>query len=198
MPSDASSTTSCYAAWHPAGNFFAIPTRTNEIGIIHREGWSKGNTFSTDGPKLPVSELSWSPNGKYLAGSAGPHITVWSRENRVVVAKYTNPDGNISGLEFSPKSNLIAFTSLDGSFSRWKDPIPSSMPDPVTTDAAQAEKLDKLLDDEFGDDEDMEEKGEDVDDLFGEAGDDWIIDDDGGYAADDGERARGGRTEVGE
>jgi len=42
----------------------------------------------------------------------------------------------------------------------------------------------------------MEDKGEDVDDLFGEGGDDWIVDDDGGYGVEDGEKTRGGRTEV--
>lgn len=57
--------------------------------------------------------------------------------------------------------------------------------------------LDKLLDDEFGDeDADMEDKGEDVDDLYGDGGD-WIVDDDGAYGGDDGEKTRGGRTEVG-
>ena len=63
------------------------------------------------------------------------------------------------------------------------------------SEAAAAKKLDRLLDDEFGEeaDEELEDKG---DDLFGE-GDDWIEDDDGLYAVDDGEKARGGRTEVG-
>jgi chromosome transmission fidelity protein 4 len=58
---------SCYAAWHPSGNFFAVPLRTNggwifariavrraehlDIGIISREGWSKQATFSQDGHK---------------------------------------------------------------------------------------------------------------------------------------------------
>lgn len=60
-------------------------------------------------------------------------------------------------------------------------------------------KLDKLLDDEFGDDvdEDMEDKGDDVDELYGDGGD-WIVDDDGTYGVEDGEKTRGGRTEVGE
>ncbi len=69
------------------------------------------------------------------------------------------------------------------------------MPSPVTSDAAQAKKIEKLLDDEFGD-EDMEEKGED---LGEDLADDWIVDDDGGYAVDDGEKKwTSGRTEVGE
>jgi len=46
----------------------------------------------------------------------------------------------------------------------------------------QARTLDRLLDDEFGDEDDLniEERGEDI-------ADDWIVDDvgDGGYARDD-------------
>ncbi len=131
-----------------------------------------------------------------MASAAGPEILVWSTESRQVVARYTNRDGAISGLVFSPVSNLLSFTSLDGTFSRWTDPVPGSLPSPITSDAAQAKKIEKLLDDEFGEDEDMEEKGEDlVDDLA----DDWIVDDDGAYGADDGEKKKWGaeRTEVG-
>jgi chromosome transmission fidelity protein 4 len=78
------------------------------------------------------------------------------------------------------------------------DPVPSELPSPVTTEAQAAKRLDKLLDDEFDaeEDEDIEEKGED---LEGQYGDDWIVDDDGQYAADDDEQKWSkGRTEVGE
>lgn len=167
-----------------------------DVGIISREGWAKQPTFSQDGHKQIVGELAWSPNGKYLASAAGPQILVWSTESHHVVSRYTNPDGAISGLAFSPTSNLLAFTSLDGSFHRWTEPVPSPLPSPITSDAVHAKKIERLLDDNFGDDEDMDEKGEDlVDDLA----DDWIVDDDGGYGANDEEKKWGpGRTEVGE
>lgn len=63
---DDSSLMSCYAAWHPSGAYFAIPTRINgecgywlrerqliptEAGIINREGWTKGHTYASDAPK---------------------------------------------------------------------------------------------------------------------------------------------------
>ncbi|WWC86877.1 uncharacterized protein L201_001756 [Kwoniella dendrophila CBS 6074] len=204
--SESESNTSCYAQWHPAGNYFAVPTRTNDIGIISREGWSKQTTFTHDGPKAPIGELAWSPNGKYLASSSSQTIYIWSADTRQVIAKHTNSEGVISGLCFSPKSNLIAYTSLDGSFHRWTNPIPSGLPNPYSTEKEEAKKLDKLLDDEFGEDEiDMEEKGEDLDDndndndLFGDDG--WIVDDEDGkptgYGKDDEERKWGsGRTEV--
>lgn len=123
---------------------------------------------------------------------------MWSTETRTVISRHTVPEGSISGLSWSPKSNLLAFTSLDGSFHRWVDPVPSELPSPVATEAQAARKLDRLLDDEFDaeEDEDIEEKGED---LEGQYGDDWIVDDDGQYAADDDEKQWSkGRTEVGE
>lgn len=82
---------------------------------------------------------------------------------------------------------------MDGSFSRWTDPVPASLPSPIASDAVSAKKLDRLLDDEFGEDDDLdlEDRGEDL-------ADDWIVDDDGTYLADDdGYKGKAGRTEVG-
>ena len=114
------------------------------------------------------------------------------------MAKYTNVEGAVSGLAFSPTDNLLVFTSLDGSFQRWKEPIAADLPSPVITEAAQAKRVDKLLDDDFGDVDDLDEKGEDLEDLDDMA-DDWIVEDQEGYGKDDEERKWGkGRTEVGE
>lgn len=80
-----SSLTSCYAVWHPSGAYFAIPTRINgtscrksslgtaelsEVGIINREGWTKGHTYASDGPKTvsaTLSSLSSGLNSRPLA-----------------------------------------------------------------------------------------------------------------------------------
>nr|XP_031860604.1 uncharacterized protein CI109_003935 [Kwoniella shandongensis]KAA5527676.1 hypothetical protein CI109_003935 [Kwoniella shandongensis] len=198
--SESDSSTSCYAQWHPSGAYFAVPTRTNDIGIISKDGWSKQPAFTHDGPKAPIGEIAWSNNGKYLAASSSSTIYIWSNESRQVIAKHTNPEGAVCGLSFSPTSNLIAYTSLDGSFHRWTNPIPADLPDPYTSEAVQAKNLDRLLDDEFGEeavDDDIDEKGEDLEDdgLFGDDG--WIVDDDGGYGKDDDEKKwASGRTEV--
>jgi chromosome transmission fidelity protein 4 len=93
---------------------------------------------------------------------------------------------------------MVAATTTEGHYVKWTSPVPSSLPDPVITEAAHAKNLDKLLDDDFGDgDEDMEDRGDDLDDLHDLGGDDWIVDDDGAYGVEDGEKTRGGRTEVG-
>ncbi|KAK4685805.1 chromosome transmission fidelity protein 4, partial [Tremellales sp. Uapishka_1] len=193
--SESDSTTSCYAAWHPSGNFFVVPTRTNDIVVIGREGWSKQAAFSLDGSAKMGNggELAWSPNGRYLASSAGSQILVWSTETRQIIARYDNLDSAITSLSFSPISNLLAFTALDGTFYRWTDPIPSSLPSPVTSEAAEKKKLDKLLDDGSDNEDDIEERGENIDDEYG---DDWIIDDDGGGFVEKEEKWGAGRTEV--
>lgn len=80
---------------------------------------------------------------------------------------------------------------MDGSFTRWTDPVPSNLPSPIASDAVQAKKLERLLDDDFGDDDlDLEDQGEDL-------ADDWLVDDDGGYLAEDGENAKRSGRELG-
>lgn len=184
-----------YAAWHPGGNYFAVPLRTNDIGIVSKDGWTKSMTFA-NGHRSPVSELAWSPNGKYLASAAGGQVLVWATDSRSVVVKYSS-EASVTGLAWSPSTNMLVFTDLDGKFHRWEEPVPADLPSPVLSEEALAKKVDQILDDGlFGDeDDDMEEKGDELDDF---GNDDWIIDDDGVYADDDdGEENRArGRTEV--
>ncbi len=67
----------------------------------------------------------------------------------------------------------------------------------MTTEAAQAKRIERLLDDDLFGDDDLEEKGEDIDEADGEGdfGDDWIVDDEGVMETD--EKWGAGRTEVG-
>jgi chromosome transmission fidelity protein 4 len=147
-------------------------------------------------------------NGHSSAYRQVSYLAFWLLGLLILPHRYTDPEGAITSLSFSPKRNLLAYTTIAGTFTRWTDPIPSELPSPTTTEAAQAKKLEKILDDDFGfgeedGDLDMEERGED---LFGdmeaerglEGEDDWIVDDDGGYGKDEGEERWGkGRTEVG-
>lgn len=90
---------------------------------------------------------------------------------------------------------------MDGSFSRWTAPIPSDLPSPFATEVQENKRVERLLDD-FGDDIDMEDRGEDadldLDDFLGDevdVADDWIVDDEGDYGNE--KKYGKGRQEVG-
>jgi chromosome transmission fidelity protein 4 len=193
-----------------------------DIAMVMREGWAKSATFSHDGPKIVrgnnayandlacgrvslvskweiLSFFSWVANRCLQYRLSPSHCTVSAVFGKMATAdlgRYKNTD-QITSLAFSPTSNLLAFTSIDGSFHRWRDPISKDLPSPTATEAQQAKKLDRILDD-LSDGGDIEEKGENLDDEFG---DDWIVDDDNGVygaAAETEEKWGAGRTEVGE
>jgi chromosome transmission fidelity protein 4 len=187
--------TQCYVAWHPSGDCFAVPTRTHDIALIARDTWSKLGSFHADGHREVVGELAWSPNGKYLASAAGSELLIWATEGKHVVTRCT-AEAEVTGLAWAPNANMIAFTTSNGWFNRWTEPVSAEFASPFLSDADLAKKTDKLLDDDlFGDDEgiDLEEMGEEIGE---EMGDDWLVDDDGAFAEDDAEDTRGGRIQV--
>ena len=107
-------------------------------------------------------------------------------------------------LAFSPSQNLLAWTDLEGTFTRWPEPIPASAPDPVKPSAAASVtgapkkrgRTPTLFDEEAdrevarvgkdaGDDVDMDEE------LAAALDDDnWIMDDLGAGMDDDPEEKR--------
>lgn len=121
--SDVDSDRSCYVAWHPSGNFFAVPTRTNEIGIFSREGWGKLPAFTQDGHRSVVGELAWSPNGRYLASAAGPQVLVWTTESRQVIARWVS----VPDLRRSSRSVVIQTSQAPSRVSASRRPPISSL-----------------------------------------------------------------------
>jgi chromosome transmission fidelity protein 4 len=161
----------CAVAWHPKGDYFVVPSRTHEIAIVDRDKWSKTGTFSTDGHDAEIGLLAWSPNGKYLASSAKDNqIIIWDADTRKPVAR-TKTDGKIvTGLEFSPNDNALAFTTTGGNFYAWQDVVPSNHPHPAKAPKTGLEML--------GDDDDVD--GDDAND-----GDNFDLDDDDGWIEHD-------------
>lgn len=161
----------CAVAWHPKGDYFVVPSRTHEIAIVDRDKWSKTGTFSTDGHDAEIGLLAWSPNGKYLASSAkDDQIIIWDADTRKPVSR-TKTDGKIvTGLEFSPNDNALAFTTTGGNFYAWQDVVPSNHPHPAKAPKNGLEML--------GDDDDVD--GDDAND-----GDNFDLDDDDGWIEHD-------------
>lgn len=99
-------------------------------------------------------------------------------------------------ISFSPTDNLLAWTDIEGTLTRWPNPIPSSYPHPAkqlsraaSSKIAQAQLARTDLDKMFADvdiDEDLGEDDQDAIDKMavdnetaGVYDDDWVIDDDG-------------------
>ena len=154
----------CAVAWHPKGDYFVVPSRTHEIAIVDRDKWSKSGTFSTDGHDAEIGLLAWSPNGKYLASSAKDNqIIVWHTDTRKPVSRTKTDGKTVTGLEFSPTDNTLAFTTTGGNFYAWQDVVPSNHPHPAKAPKSGLEML--------GDDDDVD--GEDAN-----GGDEFDLDDD--------------------
>lgn len=101
----------------------------------------------------------------------------------------------ITHIAFSPTDNLLAWTDIEGTLTRWPNPIPSSHPHPskqpsslTSTKAAQANLAKKDLDRMFAEADGDVDLGQDdqdaldkmaVDDEDGDIyNDGWVIDDD--------------------
>lgn len=115
----------------------------------------------------------------------------------IIYSHAANSGSIITQLAFSPRENLIAWTDTDGAFTRWPKAIPDTFPDPVkrsnvTNSSATIPTRLKTGPSLFGDDvtnttADVERDVDDDVDLdagFGDADEDWIIDDLGGGLQD--------------
>lgn len=103
-----------------------------EIITISRKDWSKSFTFSDDSSTGAITALALSANGIYLASSSKAGLFIWSTQNRRLLFRFqASLNAPITQLAFSPTQNLLAWTDVEGHFTRWLDPIPGSAPDPV-------------------------------------------------------------------
>lgn len=98
-------------------------------------------------------------------------------------ASHATNGSTVSQLAFSPTQNLLAWTDIKGVFSRWTQPVPSNLPDPVkrstgaigspTVHMGREGASNLFEESDAGDVEDMK----DVDDHMLEVDEDWVIDD---------------------
>ncbi|KAJ7218083.1 hypothetical protein GGX14DRAFT_495522 [Mycena pura] len=183
----------CSAVWHPSGEYFFVASRARDIVTIQRSNWKKDKTYFDQQTQGPVTGLAVSPNGAYLASASQGMVHVWSIETKKVIASRPSIDNKsnkntpiVTQLAFSPSENLIAWTTNDGTFSRWLKPISLTHPDPVeplpglkpsNQDVADVKPVSIIGDDDddmFGTNIDGIEV---IPDNISEASQDWIDED---------------------
>ncbi|KAJ8076829.1 DNA polymerase alpha accessory factor Mcl1 [Marasmius tenuissimus] len=117
------------------------------------------------------------------------HIYIWSTKDQKELFRVPlgNHSQKVNQLGFSPQENLLAWTDEEGSFHRWKRPVPSNLPDPSVTPKPVTEE--RKGPDLFGGADLLETK--DIDDV-GEADVDAesLIDENFAIDEDDGEVGR--------
>ncbi|KAF5348673.1 hypothetical protein D9758_006821 [Tetrapyrgos nigripes] len=185
----------CSAVWHTSGDYFFAISRSHEIVTISRSDWTQTAKFSDKDIVGQVTALALSPNGAYLASACNSKVYIWSTisKRKIAECEASSPE-TITQLAFSPRQNLLAWTDLGGVLTRWIDPVPSQMPDPVksTTTSSSSEKrradpLDIFAED-FAAEDGKEGALDEVDggdvaglkDMDLDNYDDWAIDDEDG------------------
>lgn len=210
-------------AWHPGGRSFAIPTVENSITLYLREDWKEFDNFKIDreaidsarrgGEKnnaidedddvkaqkksLAISDLSWSPNGKYLAATTSDgYIIIWEASAKQII-QVKKVKEKIVAMSWNPKADQIAITTDQGEFQIFNGVISDSgaksiphegmfhladpvekIPEPTSTRVKTNGHLNGHKTN--GVDGPITEAPAD-DDLFGSDDDDFIEDDDGTY-----------------
>ncbi|TIB08986.1 hypothetical protein E3P92_03605 [Wallemia ichthyophaga] len=127
---DADSEYGVAAHWHPSGKLIVCTTRASDIAIIDTSTYRKIGSLSHDGHTADVSEVEWSPNGRYLA-SAGRdgNVLVWSIDDRRVIAK-TKAESLVTAFAWHPTENVLSFIDTSSSVTRWLRPVPDAAEPP--------------------------------------------------------------------
>lgn len=198
---DTETDASSRVVWHPDGRAFAAPTPIRDIQVVSMNDWEKQRTFE-NGHEGDITAVSWSPNGSLLAtaGKDGK-ILIWETKTQSVVARHDY--ANVIDFAWHPTNNLVSFTNsegevyicpdfISGQYSLLlrlpKQPAPF-IHDPLGEISANVRKPQAnginghktgLPDRRRGSPDDLDSL---LDDEFGDAEDDFVVDDDGaGYA----------------
>ncbi|KAG8994102.1 hypothetical protein FRB90_000530 [Tulasnella sp. 427] len=202
-PSELEFSYSAAAVWHPSGNYFLAASRAHDIARVSRNDWKRTGSFGNDAHSSDIVALAFSSNGLYLA-SAGKdgQVIIWDTASQKEVARH-KVSTSIVDIAWSPISNLLAWTDMDGALVRWATPVPSNLPSPCSPpsrpiglpksnapkDKAAHKELMALL----GDEADASDKDEGEDLALTKHADedeeDWVEDDMGGeYIKEEKER----------
>lgn len=128
---DSESPISCKVAWHPDGASFAVPTSIRDIVVYDRIEWKKQVMF-TSGHSGAITDMSWSPNGAYLASSGQDNkIVIWETKSQKLVKTIDVPL-YAQQVVWHPHKNVISWTTHDGELYTQEDVLSPGHDSPCT------------------------------------------------------------------
>ncbi|MBA4187279.1 MAG: hypothetical protein C0467_04590 [Planctomycetaceae bacterium] len=88
--------------------------------LVHVREFPGGNIIgTTDGWQQPVKHLAFSPDGRFLAGTAGPRLRIWDLEADREVALHKRGTKHFQGLSFTDDGRFLATVSNDETVRIW-------------------------------------------------------------------------------
>ncbi|AOA63775.1 Chromatin-associated protein [Komagataella phaffii CBS 7435] len=160
-------------SWRPDGEVIAIPCEDNIIRLFSRsDDFSEGVAFPGK-HRLSLVDLSWSPNGNYLASvDLDDRLIIWDTQQKIVTHSYNLPKPvyNVDWISIGDRFDVVLGT-FDGHILRFNGVVPRT----GTTSVDKATSL--FIDAEAGV-SDVENNGnvaEAIPDADGDL-DDFIID----------------------
>ncbi|PWN20570.1 hypothetical protein BCV69DRAFT_299053 [Microstroma glucosiphilum] len=133
--------TDIHAEWHPSGDFFVLPSRSNELVTYSSsggQGWARSGTFAApargtsaiNAPTGSLTAISFCPNGRYLAAATTDgQVTIWETASRAPI-RARKAESNVTGLSWKPDEDALAWVDTDGQLNRWQDVVGSSYQSP--------------------------------------------------------------------
>jgi WD40 repeat protein len=116
------------------GHMATVGERTRRIGmlpgfqfqvpdydyIVHLREMPSGRVIqSLDGWQQAVTHLAFSPDGKVLAGAAGPRLRMWDLESNREIAVHKRGPKHFQGLSFTHDGRFLATVSNDETVRIW-------------------------------------------------------------------------------
>ena len=104
--------------WSPDSKFVAS---AEQVGTVQVWNAATGKqAFLCQSSPRGKTLLTWSANGKYIAGTNAASIFIWNASNGSLITKYSGSQTNIMALAFSPDSTRLATGASDKTVQIWQ------------------------------------------------------------------------------
>ncbi|XP_051872624.1 LOW QUALITY PROTEIN: WD repeat and HMG-box DNA-binding protein 1 [Pristis pectinata] len=142
-------TSICRLEWQPkTGKFLAVPVE-NAVKLYERKSWENVANLSDDSITMPLSVVSWSPCGDYVAaGSIDGSMAVWNVQTKKCVERLRHEKAHrICAMAWHPLKGNIAYTDSEGNLGMFEG-ILADVGSKGLASHSSATTLDDLFDEE--------------------------------------------------